>query len=213
MWQIQVFTFNPFSENTYLVYNEEKQGYLIDAGNSEPAESSLLFETIEKEGITILGLLQTHCHIDHVLGMKTVAEKYGVQPRMHPNEEPVLARMVHSARMYGIVYQPYTGDYTPLHDGEKIKAGKDEFEVIFVPGHAPGHIAFYCAAQNFVIGGDVLFEGSIGRTDLPGSNHEDLIRSIQTRLYILPDETRVFPGHGGDTTIGAEKKTNPFVRG
>ncbi len=213
MWNIQQFTFNPFQENTYLAYNANQEGFIIDAGNSEPAESEILFHFIESQGIKPLGLLQTHCHIDHVLGMKSVCEKYSLKPQMHKNEEPVLARMVNSARMYGMVYTAYSGDWSELEEGQLLKAGDDELKVLYVPGHAPGHVAFYCAAQNFVIGGDVLFDGSVGRTDLPGANHEVLMRSIRTQLYTLPDETIVYPGHGGATTIGKEKKTNPFVRG
>jgi glyoxylase-like metal-dependent hydrolase (beta-lactamase superfamily II) len=172
-----------------------------------------LKEHILKAGLTPVQLLNTHCHLDHVFGNKWVAKTYGLELYIHPDEEKMLALAPQSGSMYGLGFDNYTGPLHFLNEGDVVKLGDDELKVILAPGHSPGSICFYNEKQHFLIGGDVLFQESIGRTDLPFGNHEQLLKNIQEKLYVLPDETVVYPGHGPSTTIGHEKMHNPFVRG
>jgi len=130
---------------------------------------------------------------------------------IHPNEERVLAFASESGRMYGIPFENYRGKLHFLQEHDIVKIGEDELKVLLTPGHSPGSICFYCEKQQFIIGGDVLFNESIGRTDLPGGNYETLLESIREKLFVLPDDVIVYPGHGVPTTIGHEKKYNPFL--
>ena len=157
-------------------------------------------------------MLNTHCHLDHVFGNYWVHKNYGLELFIHEGEQPVLEFAPASGNMYGLSFTNYKGNLHFLNEGDKIYFGDDEFEILFTPGHSPASICFYCKAQNFLIGGDVLFNESIGRFDLPGGNEQQLYKSIREKLYVLPDETIVYPGHGEPTTIGHEKKYNPFVR-
>ena len=156
-------------------------------------------------------LLNTHCHLDHVFGNKFVAETYKLTLQLHEKEKLMLDFAPASGLMYEMPFDNYTGEFIFLKAGDKIMIGQDELAVIEAPGHSPGHICFYCAKQNFLIGGDVLFQRSIGRTDLPFGNHEQLIKNIKEKLFVLPDETVVYSGHGPATTIGEEKKENPYL--
>jgi len=156
-------------------------------------------------------LLNTHCHLDHVFGNKFVAETYGLTLQLHEKEKAVLAFAPTSGLMYNMPFDNYSGEFILLKEGDKISLGKDELEIIETPGHSPGSICFYCSKQNFVISGDVLFQRSIGRTDLPGGDHQTLLKSIRQKLFVLPDETVVYNGHGNSTLIGEEKKYNPFL--
>jgi hydroxyacylglutathione hydrolase len=156
-------------------------------------------------------LLNTHCHLDHVFGNKFVAEKYGLTLRLHEKELPVLQFAPASGLMYNMPFDNYTGEYIFLTPGDILKLGTDELKVLFTPGHSPASICFYCQKQSFVIGGDVLFKQSIGRTDLPGGDFDTLVNSIKTQLFVLPDETKIYSGHGPVTSIGNEKKYNPFL--
>ncbi len=156
-------------------------------------------------------LLNTHCHLDHVFGNKFIAETYGLTLQMHPKEEVVLQMASASGLMFNLPFDNYQGKFIFLKQGDDIYLGEDELEVIEAPGHSPGSICFYCKAQKFIVGGDVLFNGSIGRTDLPGGDYNTLIKSIKEKLFVLPDEVIVYNGHGPETTIGNEKKFNPFV--
>jgi glyoxylase-like metal-dependent hydrolase (beta-lactamase superfamily II) len=156
--------------------------------------------------------LNTHCHFDHIFGNKLVADTYKVRPEFHELEQPVLDNSLGAAAMYNIPFEPSPGAGRYLEEGEKILFGTDELTVLLTPGHSPGSVSFYCPGQRFIIGGDVLFYQSIGRTDFPGGNHATLLQSIREKLFVLPDEVRVFPGHGPDTTIGFEKRNNPFLQ-
>jgi hydroxyacylglutathione hydrolase len=158
-------------------------------------------------------LLNTHCHLDHVFGNKFVHDIWGLTLHLHEKEKVVLDYAPVSGVNWGLPFDNYKGDLIYLREGDTIRLGDDKLDVLFTPGHAPGHISFYCAAQNFILSGDVLFRGSIGRTDLPGGNFDTLAQSIREQLYTLPDETVVYSGHGPETTIGQEKKTNPYVKG
>lgn len=210
MLSVKTFVFNPLQENTYVLYDESKKCVVIDPGCYEKEEQNELLDFIQEESLTVTHLLNTHCHVDHVLGNYFIKEKFGVKLYMHRFDEPVLKSVKAYAPNYGFFqYQEATPDVF-LEEGETITIGNNTLDILFVPGHAPGHIAFYSTKDKFVIGGDVLFYNSIGRTDLPGGNFDTLINSIHKKLFALPDETVVYPGHGPATTIGFEKKTNPF---
>jgi len=211
MLTVKTFTFNPLAENTYILFNESKDTIIIDPGCYFDEEKEKVKNFIESNNLNPVQLLNTHCHLDHVFGNKWVYETYGLELFLHPDEEQVLNFASQSAQMWGMLFDNYDG---PLHffkDNDIIKLGEDELKVLLAPGHSPGSVCFYSKEQNFLIGGDVLFRKSIGRTDLPGGNHNALIASIRQQLFVLPDEVIVYPGHGETTTIGYEKKYNPFL--
>lgn len=210
MLHIHIFRFNPFSENTYVLFNDQKNGVIIDPGNWNEKENEILEKFIEEKEISIQNILLTHAHIDHVLGLQWAFDTYKVAVKMHEEEKDVLDRNPMSARNYGFDFKPFVGYIELLNEGEKYFIDDDCFEIFHVPGHSPGSIAFYNEAQKFVISGDALFQGSIGRTDLYRGNHEQLLESIRTKLFTLPEETEVFSGHGNATQIGFEKKHNQF---
>lgn len=210
MITIKSFTFNPFSENTYIVYNEEKAAYLIDPGNFTDAETDVLEKFIEEHELNIQNILLTHAHIDHVLGLQKAFDRYKVPVLMHELDQEILDRNPMDANRFGFFFKRFEGDISYLKENEIISLGDDSFKILHVPGHSPGSIAFYNEAQKFIISGDVLFEGSIGRTDLYKGNHETLITQIKTKLFVLPQETKVYNGHGNPTTIGFEKNYNPY---
>ncbi len=211
MITIQSFTFNPFQENTYVLYNEQKEAIIIDPGCYIREEENELNSFIVDKQLNPTQLINTHTHIDHVLGNAFVQHKFQLLPLMHKAELPVLRAIPAYAPNYGIKYQPSAEPESFLEEGDIVKLGEDELMVLFTPGHSPGSISFYSKVQQFVISGDVLFYRSIGRTDLTGGNYDVLIDSINTKLMTLPDDTIVYSGHGGTTTIGAEKMYNPFI--
>jgi glyoxylase-like metal-dependent hydrolase (beta-lactamase superfamily II) len=213
MLTVTSFTFSPVQENTYVVHNETGECCIIDPGCYFGNERNELKEYIQTSGLTPKYLLNTHCHLDHVFGNKFVHDTWGLTLHLHEKEKPVLDYAPTSGMSWGLPFDNYKGDLIFLREEDTIPLGNDAFQVLFTPGHSPGHIAFYCQAQQFVLGGDVLFLESIGRTDLPGGNFDTLIASIRNQLFVLPDETVVFPGHGPQTTIGHEKKHNPFLNG
>ncbi|TXH21944.1 MAG: MBL fold metallo-hydrolase [Chitinophagaceae bacterium] len=213
MLQIKQFTFNPFQENTYIVYNGHQQAAIVDPGCSTENERKQLTAFIEKNDLKPVLLLNTHCHIDHVLGNAFVSEKWGLALHIHPNEKFVLDHAPMFGEMYGIAMDAYTGPIVYLNEGSTIHIGGDVLDILFTPGHSPGSVSFYSENDGFVLSGDALFSGSIGRTDLPGGNYDTLIEAIKTQLYSLPDATKVYSGHGGGTSIGYEKRNNPFVQG
>ena len=210
MLHIHIFRFNPFSENTYILFNDQKNGVIIDPGNWNEKENEILENFIKEKEISIKNILLTHAHIDHVLGLQWAFDTYKVAVKMHEEEKDVLDRNPMSARNYGFDFKPFVGDIELVNEGEKYFIDEDSFEIFHVPGHSPGSIAFYNEAQKFVISGDALFQGSIGRTDLYRGNHEQLLESIRTKLFTLPEETEVYSGHGNATQIGFEKNHNPF---
>lgn len=208
--KIQTFTFNPFQENTFVVYDETGEAVVIDPGCYEAHEKRALAQFIESSKLTVKLLLNTHCHIDHVLGNDFIKSKYNVPFLIHEKELPVLKAVKSYASNYGFpAYQEVLPEKF-LKEGDWVNFGTTQLQVIFLPGHAPGHIGFYHAETNSLLSGDVLFENSIGRTDLPGGDHNTLIQSIRQKVFALPDETIVYPGHGNTTTVGEEKLTNPF---
>jgi glyoxylase-like metal-dependent hydrolase (beta-lactamase superfamily II) len=206
------FTFNPFQENTYLVWDYEKKCAIIDPGCYDAFERQELVEFIETMGLTPTKLLNTHCHVDHVLGNRFVSEKYGLKLEMHENDLPVLNAVPNYARHYGFETGEMIQPSIFLRDGDAVSFGKLNFEILHVPGHSPGSICFFHKESAQIISGDALFYGSIGRTDLPGGNHMQLIQSIKSKLLTLGDSVAVFSGHGPKTTIGNERNHNPFLQ-
>jgi len=210
MLQVLKFTFNPFQENTYLLFTIDGQCAIIDPGCYDQREEEILKKTIEDRGLNPTLLLNTHCHIDHVFGNDFVHRAYGLEPMIHPQEEIVLASVPRVAEMYGLNYTP--SPKPKFYQGGEISLGAEKLKILFAPGHSPGHVAFYSKTAGILLSGDVLFKQSIGRTDLPGGNMDQLMKSISEELMLLPDETKVYAGHMEDTTIGEEKKLNPFLR-
>lgn len=205
------FTFNPFSENTYILYGDNKECIIFDPGCSNEQEENQLLEFIAEKQLIPSRLILTHAHIDHVLGVRFITQKFKLPLEMHRADLPVYESAANIARMYGIPFNQGPQPSVFLDENSKIILDGFTLDILFTPGHSPGSICFYSSNNNFVISGDVLFNGSIGRTDLPGGNFETLSESIKTKLYVLPDNTRVFSGHGESTLIGNEKKHNPFV--
>ena len=211
MLHIKSFTFNPFQENTYLIFDDTGEASIIDPGCHTAAERKELADFIQQKSLKPTLLLNTHCHIDHILGNWFVFSKFRLKPHIHPMELTVLEAGSQVANMYGLPYRKSPDPAAFLDVTKSLEIGKTRLELLFTPGHSPGSVSFYCKQSDFVIGGDVLFQQSIGRTDLPGGNHTTLIQSIQEKLMVLDDHIVVYPGHGPETTIGAERKFNPFL--
>ena len=209
---IAIFTFNPFAENTYVLYDESKECIIFDPGCSNRDEQQQLTDFIESNGLTPVQLINTHCHIDHVLGNKFISEKYNLPLTSHQGESVILAMQPQVSTMYGVPYDPSPEITIFLEDGDSVTFGNTKLKVFFTPGHSPASISFYNEEEGIVLGGDVLFQGSIGRTDLPGGDFDTLAKSIREKLFVLPDDVVVYSGHGPSTTIGVEKRTNPFVK-
>lgn len=212
MTQFQVFEFNPFLENTYVVYDDTGECAIFDPGCYEDWERLALQRFIEQKKLRPVRLINTHCHLDHVFGNAFVAHHWGLGLEIHRGELPVLERFEAVCKNYGIPNAetpPPPARY--IEAGEVISFGDTQLEALFTPGHSPASLSFYCRDSGFVVAGDVLFMESIGRTDLPGGNFERLIQSIKSELFVLPDETIVLPGHGPATTIRHEKEYNPFL--
>lgn len=210
MPEVVSFVFNPFQENTYLVYDETGACVVIDPGCYEKHEEEELVSHIDAAGLNVVMLLNTHCHVDHVLGNAFIKERYNVPLYIHPIEEPYLRAVSSYASNYGFFrYHAATPDGF-LSEDQTIQFGDTTLTVLFTPGHSPGHVVFYHEESLTLLGGDVLFYNSIGRTDLPGGNANALIESIHNKLFTLPDAVTVYPGHGPTTSIGFEKRTNPF---
>ena len=212
MLHIKTFAFNPFSENTYIIYNDDKEAFIIDPGNFQIHETQQIESFLDDNQLKVKNILLTHAHIDHVLGLQWAYDKYDVPVLLHLNDKELLDRAPMSAMQFGFAFTPFVGNLKFLNEGDIIKLGDEEFKILFVPGHSPGSIAFYNEKEAFVISGDVLFYGSIGRTDLYKASYEQLIDSIKTKLLVLDPDTKVYSGHGDPTTIGFEKDFNPFLK-
>jgi glyoxylase-like metal-dependent hydrolase (beta-lactamase superfamily II) len=207
---IKAFENNPYQENTYILYDETGECAIIDPGMYTAAEQNAVVNFIRSNNLKPVLLLNTHCHIDHVLGNKFVFDQYGLKPQFHQGEQEVLEFVPAWAGQTGLNYDLSPMPDTYLPETGTIKFGNTELRLIFAPGHSPAHLCFYDAKNKILVGGDVLFRGSIGRTDLPGGNHDLLLDNIEQKLFALPDDCVVYPGHGPETTIGFEKQHNPF---
>ncbi|MDX1907464.1 MAG: MBL fold metallo-hydrolase [Bacteroidia bacterium] len=208
---LQDFTFNPYEENTYLIWDESRACAIIDPGCHTAGERALLQAFIEKENLRVSLLLNTHGHIDHMLGNHWVRETWQVPFVAHAEIVPELEAALSWGPMMGLNVVPSPMPDQTVTGGDRITLGDTELEVVYVPGHALSHIAFYHRASEILLAGDVLFRGSIGRTDLPRGNHRQLMESIVREVLPLGEAVRVYPGHGPMTTIGLERRTNPFV--
>lgn len=211
MIQIKTLVFNPFQENTYLLSDETNECIIVDAGCYTAQEFDLLVNYLAKNNLKPVKLINTHCHVDHVLGISRLMEKYNIQFETHKNEDKIIGEAVQHGKVFGFVLEqpPYPTSY--LKEGDEVRVGNSTLKVLEVPGHSQGHIAFYSEEGKFVVAGDVLFRGSIGRTDLTGGDYDQLINSIYKKLLVLDRSTVVYPGHGPATTIGEEIMTNPFL--
>ncbi len=211
MLHIQIFANNPYQENTYVLFDDTLQCAIVDPGMYTSGEQNKVADFITEHTLKPVLLLNTHCHIDHVLGNKFIFDQFGLKPQFNQGELPVLAAVPAYAPQMGIRY-----DVSPLPDvflpeSGTISFGETELKLIFAPGHSPAHLCFYAENEHLLIGGDVLFRESIGRTDLPGGNTSQLLKNIEEKLFTLPDQVIVYPGHGPETTIGHEKVYNPFM--
>ncbi len=210
MLEVKKFVFNPFMENTYVLFDETGECVIVDPGCVEKDEENQLSKFILSKNLVVKKLINTHCHIDHVLGNAFVKKQFNTDLFIHPIEEAMLKAVKTYASNYGFSqYQESAADHF-LNEGDTVAFGNQQLDVLFVPGHSPGHIALYHPSAKILIGGDVLFENSIGRTDLPGGNFDTLINSIHQKFFTLPNDVTVYCGHGLETTIGFEKQTNPY---
>ncbi|MXV14959.1 MBL fold metallo-hydrolase [Hufsiella ginkgonis] len=212
MIKVQIFSWNPYQENSYVFYDETGECAIIDPGMYSGEDENRLVSFIRQEKLTPVLLLNTHCHIDHVLGNKFVHDVYGLLPQFHEGEAALLAAVPAYAPEMGIRYEVSPMPETFLPESGSVTFGGSTLDLIFAPGHSPAHLCFYSKADKVLAGGDVLFRGSIGRADLPGGNYDQLINSIETQLFTLPGDVVVYPGHGPETTIAYEKRHNPFFR-
>jgi len=211
--KIKSFTFNPFQENTFVISDNTKECIIIDPGCYEEFEKEELEGYIIEYNLNPVLLINTHCHIDHILGNQFIAERWGLELHMNENDLNLLNSSDEIASLYGFRnYQKSPSPSKFLKDKDNIYFGESQLEVLFTPGHSPGHISLFSKKENFVVSGDVIFQNSIGRTDLPGGNFEVLIESIQNKLLIMDETTNIYCGHGPKTTIGYEKLNNPFLK-
>ena len=213
MITVEQHTFNPFQENTFLVYDETNECVIIDPGCYTQEEKEALKNYIENKGLKPVRLICTHSHLDHVFGTAYVSKTFDLGVEIHPEDLQTLNMFNTTVQLYQIPNAeepPQPKSF--LEEGDKVTFGNSSMDVLFVPGHAPGHIVLVGRDEKFVINGDCLFYGSIGRTDLPGGNHEQLLDSIRTKLFTLDDDYKVYCGHGPATSIGFEKANNPFLK-
>ena len=209
---IKTFTVNGFAVNSFVLYDDSGECLIIDPGFYEQKEKDSLLKFISENELKPIKVLNTHCHVDHILGNRFVCEQFQIPLSAHEEDEFLLNRASQMGEIFGFkgVSSPPVDDY--LKQDDTVRFGNSEIEVIHTPGHSPGSVSFFNKQDGFIIAGDVLFAGSIGRTDLPKGNYKTLISSIMDKLLILPAETTVFPGHGPSTTIRHEYDTNPFLQ-
>jgi hydroxyacylglutathione hydrolase len=212
MARVHSFIFSPFAENTYVIYDDTKECVIVDPGCYDATEQEMLRRFIEQHRLKPVRLLNTHAHLDHVFGNKFVAEAYGLGVEIHKGELPLLEFAPRTAAMYGLAMSPSPEPKRFIEAGERLRFGNTELEAILTPGHSPASLSFFCPSDNFLLAGDTLFRMSIGRTDLPGGDYETLLASIRDKLFPLGDDVVVYPGHERHTTIGYERRNNPFLK-
>lgn len=211
MITIKKFTFNPIQENTYLLYDETGECIIVDAGCYFDDEKEELDHFIAENSLKPVVLLNTHCHFDHILGINYCRPRYKAEFVIPKGEASLVEVAVAHSDMFGVPAEPVDPADREIGEGDKVCFGNSELEVIAAEGHSPGGLTFYCSEQGFLLVGDVLFYGSIGRTDLPEGSYSQLVSNIRNKLLVLPPETVVYSGHGPETTIGFEKDQNPFL--
>lgn len=210
--RVERFTFNPFQENTYLLIASDGSCAIVDPGCYGPQECDVLSAFIESNGLRPEYLLHTHCHLDHMFGNRYVADRYNLTPKHHPHETLILKAAVDTGMRFGLPVEASPDGDPCLLDGIFVQIDDLRLEILHTPGHSPGSVCFYHSESGQLIGGDVLFRESIGRSDLPGGDHHILLKSIREKLFTLPEKTTVFPGHGETTSIGYEIRNNPFLQ-
>ena len=211
MAAIATFTFNPFEENTYVIYNETGNCIIVDPGCSNPEEEIGLTQFITEHKLKPKLLVNTHGHADHMLGNYFVHQRYGLFPWIHRADEFLLKGAPEQGKMFGISLKPSPSPSKYLEHGDILEAGEERFNIIHTPGHSPGGISIFSEKDKWIIVGDTLFMMSIGRTDLPGGDYNQLIEMIKTRIFSLEDDVTIYSGHGPSSTIGFEKENNPFL--
>ncbi len=205
-------TFNPFQENTYVVYDDTGECVIFDPGCYDGEEQAILRDKIEALNLRPVRLINTHCHLDHIFGNRFVSEHYQLPLEIHRGELPVLEAADQAAMLFGIaIPEPSPAPERFIEEGEEIHFGATTLKALLTPGHSPASLSFFSEPDRLLIAGDVLFSGSIGRTDLPGGDYGTLIASIKNVLFPLGDDVKVYPGHGPETTIGNERRNNPFL--
>ncbi len=209
--QIKSLVFSPFSVNTYIVFDQTGECVIIDPACYDKSEENALINFVETNKLKPVRLINTHCHLDHVFGNKFVAEHYGLLPEAHKEEVANNDMSPQAAKLYNLSMNTPPPINKFIDENDTITFGNSELTIRYVPGHTAGSLAFYNANDNWIIGGDVLFKNSIGRTDLPGGDYNTLIKSIIEQLFSLPEDTQVLPGHGLPTSIGYEIRSNPFI--
>ena len=208
--KIHHLVFSPFEVNTYIVTDKSKECVIIDPACNNKQEQEYLLKFIKENNLKPVKLLNTHCHLDHVFGNKFVCDTFNLETEASKDEEFNLDNAANAAKLYGVQMEEPYPIKKYIKEGEKIKFGFSELDILHIPGHTSGSLVFHSADEKFAIAGDVLFNGSIGRTDLPGGNYETLISQIKLKLFNLDDDTDIYPGHGPQTTVGNEKNDNPF---
>jgi len=211
MIKIEKFVVNPLGENSYLVYDETGDCVFVDPGFYYDEEFAEIKEFIASNNLKPVGIVNTHCHFDHIMGVEWLRKEYGIPFSAHEKDAFWIERAVEQGRMFGFEMNTVSPINNFLTEQENYAFGNSVFEVIHVPGHSPGHVCLYNKESDTLLAGDVIFYGSIGRTDLPGGNYQDLISNIKSKLFVLPDNTVVYSGHGPETNLGFEKSTNPFL--
>ena len=211
MLKIKSFTFNPYQENTYLIFDDSKEAVVIDPGNYEAYENELISKFIDENKLQLKKIILTHCHLDHCLGNKYLNQKYGAELLIPFDERDLYKNVENIATLFGFANYSHLDENEYLKEKDKIEFGNIKLDVLFLPGHSPGHLAFYFKNDNVCFSGDVLFYNSIGRTDLPGGDHDTLINSIKNKLFLLNPNTIIYPGHGQKTILKNEMKDNPFL--
>ena len=213
MLKVQKFVFNPFSENTYIVWDDNsKNGAVIDPGCYDDGEREAVDNFIRSNSLNLKFLINTHCHIDHIFGNAYIKKNYDVKFLTPEKDVPLLDMMMNVAKMYAVKLVPSPQPDELIFDEQKFLLGNTEGKFLFTPGHSPGEVCLYFERDKICFTGDVLFNKNIGRTDLPGGSYDTLIDSIENKLFTLPYDVTIYPGHGATSTIGDEKKNNPFFR-
>ncbi len=211
MLKIKSFTFNPYQENTYIIFDDSKEAIIIDPGNYDAYENKSISKYIDENRLRLTKIILTHCHIDHCLGNKYLNEKYNAELLIPFDEKDMYKNVENIAQLFGFHNYLHLNESKYLKEKDKIAFGNIELDVLFLPGHSPGHLAFHCKNENVCFSGDVLFLNSIGRTDLPGGDHDTLIHSIKNKLFLLNEDTIIYSGHGPKTTLKNEMNNNPFL--
>ncbi|HKL31515.1 MAG TPA: MBL fold metallo-hydrolase [Tangfeifania sp.] len=211
MVEIKKFAVNPLQENTLLISDETGECVFVDPGFYFPVEHDEIKNYISENNLKPVMIANTHCHFDHIMGVEFIRQEYNIPFVAHPDDAFWVKKAIDQGKMFGFDMKPVNPPDSFFSENEKLKFGNTEFDIIHIPGHSPGHVVFYSEKEKILIGGDVLFHGSIGRSDLPGGDQATLISGIKEKLFKLPDETKVYCGHGPETTLGFEKESNPFL--